>query len=404
MTMFWIVTTLLVVIAMVIFVLPMYRGKEQDQAASRDELNKAFFKDRMDELSEESSEGLVENQDELVVELQQSLLDDVPAETKERKTAVSTAMLLPGLIVLIGVTYGMYMKFGNLDKVQAWQDTVQRLPELSQRLMAEEGETPLSDQEMDDLTLALRTRLHENPNDATGWLLLGRIGMANRDASTAQDAMDKAYRMDPNNPEVQLSYAQTLMMIGDPAQADRARLLLRTVLRTDHTNIRAMSLLAFDAFERQDYAQAVAYWNMMKQMVGEDDPRASMLDRSIARAQAQIDKSKNTATSVSVNVALDPSVKLPAQGVVIVSVHSADGAPMPVAARRLPLSAFPLQLTLDDNDSMIPERPMTSLSDMIIRARIDTDGNVMTKTGDWYGESYVIPLGGSTNILINQQY
>ncbi|GAL08771.1 cytochrome c heme lyase subunit CcmH [Photobacterium aphoticum] len=104
------------------------------------------------------------------------------------------------------------------------------------------------------------------------------------------------------------------------------------------------------------------------------------------------------------NVALDPSVKLPAQGVVIVSVHSADGAPMPVAARRLPLSAFPLQLTLDDNDSMIPERPMTSLSDMIIRARIDTDGNVMTKTGDWYGESDVIPLGGSTNILINQQY
>ena len=64
------------------------------------------------------------------------------------------------MILLVGVSFGMYMKVGSLDKVQAWKDTVARLPELSQRLMDEAN--PLSDQEMDDLTLALRTRLHEN--------------------------------------------------------------------------------------------------------------------------------------------------------------------------------------------------------------------------------------------------
>lgn len=402
MTMFWVISALLVLVAMVIFVVPMYTGKEQDEVASRDELNKAFFKDRMDELKEESSEGLVENKDELVVELQQSLLDDVPANTEQTKTQVSTTMLIPGLILLVGVSFGMYMKVGSLDKVQAWNETVTRLPDLSQRLMDESN--PLSDQEMDDLTLALRTRLHSNPDDATGWLLLGRIGMANRDAETAQDAMNRAYRLDPNNPEVMLSFGQTLMMIGDPAQSERARLLLRSVLRVDHTNIRALSLLAFDSFESGDFKQAINYWSMMQQIIGTDDPRAEMLDRSIARAQSQLDRSKNTATSVSVTVELDPSVELPEQGLVFVSVHSADGAPMPVAARRVPLSAFPFTLTLDDNDSMIPERPMTSLQDMIIKARIDTDGNVMTRNGDWYGQSDVISLGGSTNVLINTKY
>ncbi|AJR09523.1 c-type cytochrome biogenesis protein CcmI [Photobacterium gaetbulicola] len=402
MTMFWVISALLVLVAMVIFVVPMYKGKEQDEVASRDELNKAFFKDRMDELKEESSEGLVENKDELVVELQQSLLDDVPAGTEQKKTPVSTAMLIPGLIVLVGVSFGMYMKVGSLDKVQAWNDTVARLPELSQRLMDESN--PLSDQEMDDLTLALRTRLHSEPNDATGWLLLGRIGMANRDAETAQDAMARAYRLDPSNPEVMLSYGQTLMMIGDPAQSERARLLLRSVLRVDHTNIRALSLLAFDAFEAGNFQQAINYWNMMKQVIGADDPRADMLDRSIARAQSQLERSNNTATSVSVTVELDPNVELPEQGLVIISVHSADGAPMPVAARRVPLSSFPISLTLDDNDSMIPERPMTSLQDMIIKARIDTDGNVTTRKGDWYGQSDIIPLGGSTNVVINTKY
>ena len=402
MTMFWVISALLVLIAMAVFVVPMYKGKEQDEVASRDELNKAFFKDRMDELKEESSEGLVENKDELVVELQQSLLDDVPANAEQTKTKVSTAMLIPGLILLVGVSFGMYMKVGSLDKVQAWNDTVARLPELSQRLMDESN--PLSDQEMEDLTLALRTRLHSNPNDATGWLLLGRIGMANRDAETAQDAMNRAYRLDPTNPEVMLSYGQTLMMIGDPAQSELARVLLRSVLRVDHTNIRALSLLAFDAFESSDFQQAINYWNMMKQLIGSDDPRAEMLDRSIARAQTQLDRGKNTATSVSVTVDLDSSVNLPEQGLVFVSVHSADGAPMPVAARRVPLSAFPFTITLDDNDSMIPERPMTSLQDMIIKARIDTDGNVMTRNGDWYGQSEVISLGGSTNVVINTKY
>ncbi|MGF1680373.1 c-type cytochrome biogenesis protein CcmI [Photobacterium minamisatsumaniensis] len=404
MTLFWMITAFLVLIAGVLFVVPMYKGKEQNDDESRDELNKAFFKDRMDELKEENSEGLVVNQDELVAELQQSLLDDVPAQAAQAKSTVSPVMLIPGLLVLVFVCYGMYMQTGSLDKVIAWKETVSRLPELSQRLMDEQGADPLSDQEMDDITLALRTRLHDNPDDATGWLLLGRIGMANRDANTSQEALERAFRLDPNNAEVQLSYAQTLMMIGDPAQSERARLLLRTVIQQDHTNLRAMSLLAFDSFEKGDYEQAVAYWTMMKKLVGEDDSRAEMLNRSIERAQAQQSQGENTATSVSVTVELAPNVTLPPQGLVFVSVHSSDGSPMPIAAKRLPLSAFPLTLTLDDNDSMIPERPMTSLPEYIIKARIDADGSLMSKEGDWYGQSEVVVLGDSTNVTIDKQY
>ncbi|PSW19510.1 c-type cytochrome biogenesis protein CcmI [Photobacterium sanctipauli] len=404
MTLFWMITAFLVLVAALLFVVPMYRGKEHDEVASRDELNKAFFKDRMDELKEENSEGLVVNQDELVVELQQSLLDDVPENAKEHKATVSTVMLIPGLLVLVMVCYGLYMKTGSLDKVAAWQETVTRLPELSQRLMDEQGADPLSEQEMDDLTLALRTRLHDTPDDATGWLLLGRIGMANRDATTAQDALNRAYRLEPNDPEIQLSYAQTLMMIGDPAQSDNARRLLRAVIKQDHTNLRAMSLLAFDSFERGEFSSAIAYWTMMKNLVGEDDPRATMLDRSIARAQSQLTKGENPADSVSVTVELGANVELPSQGIVFVSVHSADGAPMPIAAQRLPLSAFPMTLTLDDSNSMIPERPMTSLSEVMIKARIDADGSLRSKAGDWYGQSEVVALGDSATVVIDKQY
>ncbi|HIF9211039.1 TPA: c-type cytochrome biogenesis protein CcmI [Photobacterium damselae] len=426
MILFWLLTAVIVLFCGAIFVYPMLSHKEIDDVANRDELNKAFYKERVDELAHEAEEGLVEDQQELVAELQQSLLDDIPAQEEEKKSKVSLAMLLPGFILLVGISYGMYFALGGIQKVEAWHKTIDRLPELTQRLMSEQAGEPLSDQDMSDLTLGLRTRLHDHPNDAQGWYLLGRIAMSNRDADTAKSAMKRAYDLDPNNTEYQLGYAQTLMLIdnGNPGSVDYARQLLRHVIKQDHTNMTAMSLLAFDAFEHKEYEQAISYWSMMKALSGSDESRVAMLDRSIARAQAMLNKAAVAPTttvakeeaqakkngvaadkSVRVTINLGPNVKMPKQGMIMVSVHNASGAPMPIAARRLPLDTkFPLTLTLDDKDNMMPTSKLSDLPDMIIKARIDSDGDVMSKQGDYYGESVLVPLGGSTEMTIDKQY
>ncbi|OAN18580.1 c-type cytochrome biogenesis protein CcmI [Photobacterium jeanii] len=404
MMLFWITTIVLILVGLLFFVVPIYYGKAQDDAASRDELNKAFYQDRVREIESESDEGIVATKGELVSELQQSLLDDVVELHQPEEKLTSPWLVLPGIVATIVICYGLYFNVGNISKVDEWQKVAARLPELSQRLMNEDQD-PLTDEEMNDLTLALRTRLHDTPNDATGWLLLGRIGMANRDAETSQTAMKRAYDLRPNDTEVQLGYAQTLMMIGDPAQSDFVRSLLRSVIKRDHTNVRAMSLLAFDAFERKEFKLAISYWSMMKKLVSPDDPRVEMLDRSIERAQAQLGTGEATTKSLTVTINLDPSVQLPQQGLLIISAHDENGSPMPIAARRVPLSGqFPLTVMLDDNDSMIPERLMSSLPKLMVKARIDADGNVMTKQGDWYGESQPVDLGSSVNVVINQQY
>ena len=430
MTLFWIITAVLVLIAIAFFAVPMLYGKEYDDVASRDELNKAFFKDRIHELENESQEGLVENRQELVSELQQSLLDDIPESEVKKSVQVSAGMLLPGIILIVGVSYGMYASVGGIQKVEAWHDAVNRLPQLSQRLLGDNAANePLSDQDMSDLTLALRTKLHDDGDDPMGWLLLGRIAMANRDGETAEMAMKKAYDLNPVDGDIQLGYAQSLMLSGKPGASDTARQLLRNVVKKDHTNVQALSLLAFDAFEQNKFEQAIAYWTMMKKLIGPDDSRAPMLDRSIERAQERLnadDKAKAiangsaaTATAeaapkvgaeqakqqVVATISLAPNVVMPKQGDIIISVHSADGAPMPIAAVKLPLTTpFPLTITLTDKDSMMPQRKLSSLNEMIVRARIDSDGNVMTKQGDWYGESQKVMLGGDTKVLINKQY
>ena len=404
MTLFWISTLALIFVGVVFIILPLWKAREQDDEARRDELNKAFYKDRLAELKEEDAEGLVNNQDELITELKQSLLDDIPTKEKAEQDNLNARLfILPSIIIFIVISYGLYFKFGNIDKIEKWQEVSARLPELSKQLMNPEG-VSLSDSEMTNLTLALRTKLHNEPKDAMGWFLLGRIGMSNRDIDTSVGAMKKAYALEPTNVEIKLGYAQALMLSGDDAKADQAKKMLKQVLRSDSTNLRALSLLAFSSFERQDYQGAVSAWKAMQMLIGPDDSRYEMLTRSIERAQSKINPEANLDKQVPITVNLGSNVTLPSQGVVIVSIHPADGSPMPVAAARIPLSRFPLKIMMSDDNNMIEQRKLSEMPNFIVRARIDQDGNVSTKEGDWYGESAVSTLGKNVSLDIDKQY
>lgn len=404
MSLFWISTLALIFVGIAFIVLPLWKAKAQDDDARRDELNKAFYKDRLLELEEEDAEGLVNNQEELITELKQSLLDDIPAPEKAQQDSMDAKLfILPSILVFVAISYGFYFKFGNIDKIEKWHEVSERLPELSKQLMNPEG-VSLSDSEMIDLTLGLRTKLYEEPNDAMGWLLLGRIGMANRDIDTSVGAMQKAYKLKPDDIEIKLGYAQSLMLSGDDAKAEQSKTLLRQVLRQDSTNLRALSLLAFSAFERQDYKGAVSAWKAMQMLIGPDDSRYEMLVRSIERAKSKMNPEATLDKQVPITVNLGSNVTLPSQGVVIVSIHPADGSAMPVAAARIPLSRFPLKIMMSDDNNMIEQRKLSDMPDFIVRARIDQDGNVSTKEGDWYGESAVSTLGKNVSLDIDKQY
>ncbi|GAL33230.1 cytochrome c heme lyase subunit CcmH [Vibrio maritimus] len=404
MTLFWISTVVLVVVAIVLLALTLNSKKANNDEQLRDELNKAFYKDRLTELEEETNEGLVENQQDLIDDLKQSLLDDIPNQAETKKTSLSPmTILVPSVVLVVAMTYGLYMHFGGAGKVQDWQEVSGRLPELSKRLMGESAE-PMTEDEMQDLTLALRTRLHYQSDDSTGWLLLGRIALANRDVTTATDAMEKAYRLEPNDPDVKLGYAQALMMSQDELEQNQARGLLNSLLKEEYVDLRVLSLLAFDAFERQDYPAAVRYWSVMQRMIGPDDSRYEMLTRSIENAQAKMGEPIVEGKSVAVTITVSPEANVPQDAALIVSVHPADGSPMPVAAARYPLGTFPRTVVLDDNNSMMQGRKLSSLEGLIVRARIDSDGNVATRDGDWFGESQPAALGDTVELVIDQQY
>ncbi|PMK01900.1 c-type cytochrome biogenesis protein CcmI [Vibrio sp. 10N.261.55.A7] len=424
MTLFWVASVLLVLFACLMIVLPVIKKRTNDDQSARDELNKAFFKDRLTELEEEDKEGLVDDQQELISDLKQSLLDDVPSDAQVGKETPISPMLfvVPSILLVIALSYATYAKFGAMDKVIEWNEVTSNLPELSKKLMNPEG-VMLTDDEMDDLTLGLRTRLHADPQDMTGWMLLGRIALANRDVETALGAMKRAYRLDTSDQDAQLGFAQALMMSPDETDQNRARSMLNNLIQQDYVDLRVFSLLAFDSFERNDYASAVKYWSIMQKMIGPEDSRFEMLSRSIESAQKRMGITTEPATSQSlesahgegsqqslqgssaaITISLSDAVNLNSGVALIVSVHSADGMPMPVAAARYPVGSFPRTVVIDDGNSMVEGRNFSDLESFIVRVRIDSDGNVSTKEGDWHGESAVTQMGESVNVVIDRQF
>ncbi|MBG0755771.1 c-type cytochrome biogenesis protein CcmI [Vibrio cidicii] len=404
MTLFWLSTVALSVLACVMIALPLIKRKENNDDILRDELNKAFYKDRLSELQEETSEGLVVDQQELIADLKQSLLDDIPSQMDKMQSRISsTAVIIPSVLLTIVLSYGLYLKFGAYQKVEAWYQVSANLPELSKKLMSSTAE-PLSDEEMQDLTLALRTRLHYQPQDSTGWLLLGRIALANRDISTAIDAMRKAYDIQPKDADVKLGYAQALMLSQDEMDQANARSILGELVQQDYVDLRVFSLLAFDAFERQDFAAAVKYWSIMQQMIGPEDSRYEMLTRSIESAKQRLGEGAASANGVAVTIELAANVQADPNAVLIVSVHRADGSPMPVAAARYPFGSFPRTVMLDDSNSMMQGQNLSSLSEVMVKARLDSDGNVTTRDHDWYGESEPVAINQPVTVIINKQY
>ncbi|WP_145551343.1 c-type cytochrome biogenesis protein CcmI [Yersinia intermedia] len=402
---FWLIVIILLVVAGALLVIPAMRQNQHAPATTRDELNKAIYQDRLSELAEDEAQGVVEQRPELIQELQQNLLTDIPQQPDEEISPINRWMLLPGVVILVVVAVGLYLKTGGLAQVQAWHQVEAQMPELRARV-ANERAQPLSTEEIARLGLGLRTSLQQDAGNVNDWMMLGRVGMALNNATTATQAFAKAYQLAPDNEDVRLGYAEVLTRSNDQQDNQLATQMLRTMVGQDHTNLRAMSLLAFNAFEQGDFKQAIGAWEVMLKLLPAGDSRIEVIKRSIQQAKSQA--GQETATlGIEVSLSSDAAQKLPQQGTLIISVT--DGAnPIPVAVKQLPLSRFPLSVALDDSNAMMPERLLSSLSQVNVRARISLDGTANPQAGDWFGESGVQGFGEKAqpqtiNVQINKQ-
>lgn len=405
MTAFLIVIAALLVLVSLTLAMPLWRG-EGKQSISRSALNKQLYRQRLLEIGEEREQGILAEEPESLVELQRSLLDDIP-DVEQSARGGKSLIWIPGVLVLVLVSLGLYYKLGAWQEVQRWQDASSRLGELSNRILVER-DAQVTEQDLLDFMLALRTRLKDEPNDYRGWLLLGRLSLDGNDPDMAREALERAYDLAPQKTMVAVPYAQALMMTGDDAQADQ---LLSSAIALDPANIEARSVYAFMALQKEDFKTALMRWREMLPLMEKGSTRYAMVERSIDYAEQQLkqrgiavmtpgaaNKSDDQGQQLEVkkgefpiHVTLAAGIQMPEDAHLFVFAVVPNGPPMPIAVKRIAGPTLPVTLSLGDGDAMMEGSKLSAYPQLQFKARLSRGGNVMNKEGAFEGVSTSVP-------------
>ncbi|WP_116474017.1 c-type cytochrome biogenesis protein CcmI [Zobellella maritima] len=397
MTLFWILGALLTAALALVVVFPLLAGRAES-SQSRNELNTRLYRQRLRELAQDKDQGLLEDEESARLELQKSLLDDVVQEQAAPSRRASW-LWLPAVALILAVAYGGYFQLGAHREVQAWQQASSRLGELSQRVLVEQDQT-VTEQELRELVLALRTRLHREGDDYRGWLLLGRLALELRDGETARDALERAFTMADDKRMVLVPYAEALAMMGETLRAEG---MLEQLLAQDPDNLEAWSVYAFMALQQDDFITAKARWQQMLSRMNEDHPRYAMVERSIAFVEQRMSAQQLapvTGPRYQVQVTTATAVPYHPGAVLFVYAVDAAGGEMPLVARRIENPGFPLTITLSNADAMVPDNNMSQRDAVVLKARIAPSGNVMDKTDAWEGRSPVLSTAEDSAVEI----
>jgi len=259
MTVFLVIGALLVAGA-VLFVVPPLLRRGLRTGATRDAVNVAVYRDQLRELEADLRAGtLAADQHERArSEIEARLLADVgggdaPAQSPRHTRAAALAL---GLAVPI-CALAVYVAVGN--------------PRALLPPGPDGGSSHgLSAQQFEALVSRLAARLKDNPEDAEGWMMLGRSYAALGRYGEASEAYAKAAARMPRDAQLLADYADALAMAqGRTLQGEPEKIILRA-LAIDPDNVKALLLAGTAAFNRNAYPAAIRHWERVLGLIPAD--------------------------------------------------------------------------------------------------------------------------------------
>ena len=348
---------------------------------------KTLFAEKLTLLSDARELGELSDSDFAVAaaELKNQFLAPLPdAQLLQGRSARSGLLALLLLTVLTAVLYAATGQYRELDD---WQQAQDNLPAFGERALLGKGE-PLSDAELAQFALGLRTKLATSGDDAVAWFVLGRIWFSQGQIPESIEAFEKALALTPERTNLLISYAQALLVEGSEEQVKKAAKSLGVVLSKDSTNADALSMLALIAQQRGDIKEARAAWEVLLTQLAKDDPR-------YAQVQAQLSQLDVAATGPVVQVTLTiPAaiVNANAGATLFVFARATAGMPLPVAVQKLRLVEGTQRITLDNSHSMQANWNLSAVPAVVIGARISRSGSATPDPTDVQIKSAEISL------------
>lgn len=403
MTDFWFFTALLLLLGMLVLVWPLWRSRQQ-QTVDRTALNVALYEERVAELKAQREQGDISAEQQQLAEQEAShlLLEDTAdadAQQRPRIRGGLWQLVVPALLLPVAVLW-LYFSWGNPEGV-ALQREFQHAP---------------PPQSLDEYIDRMQRVVKVQPQSGEAWYMLARAYMNAGEPQQAADAFSNSLQQMGERPDVLAQMAQARYFAADNQLDTVAVRALERALELDEQEPTALSLLGIAAFEAEDYQGAIGYWTRLLASMPEDSEAAATIRGGIERAQGRLgidpaasDEQQAAAEAdgqafVRVRVTLADSVlaQVDTDSVVFVFVRDPEGAPMPLVARRLPVSALPAEVELTNADAMLPGVTLQPGSEVEVIARLSPEGNVMQ--GSHQGQVGAVTVGGEdfVNLSIEQ--
>lgn len=332
------------------------------------------------------------------------LLRPLMRESAESPARPVHSHIAIGLVMLLlGTTPVLYLLVGSPEGLKPGQ---------ARAAAAAPGEAPQGEApDMETAMAQLQQRLRDQPNDLTGWMLLGRSYRAMQNFDASRDAFARAYALGAEEPDVLVDYAEALVLASQTRRFEgKAQELLDEAMQRNPQHERGLLLLGVSRIQRGDNAGAVEAWERLAaQLPSDSDALRPLRERinqarsdagmaaaapspSIAPAQAANDAPLATPAGsggvvVRVDISDELRQRISPSAALFVFVRDPGGSPAPVAVKRLSASGFPLMVRLTDADRMVPGTALSTLPQLRLSARISQTGNAAAAAGDLEAES-----------------
>lgn len=255
---------------------------------------------------------------------------------------------------------------------------------------------------------SLAARLKNEPDNAEGWLMLGRSYAVLGQFEPAITAYRRVLTLQPKNAQALADLADALAVThggnfeGEPAQ------LVEQALAADGANLKALLLAGTIAFDKKDYTTAVRHWDMAQKAGPPDSDLVKQARENLAEArqlaglpptspEAAASVAATAGPAISGRVELAPALAAKAgpEDTVFVFARPSEGSRMPLAILKKRVRDLPLAFTLDDSLAMSPQARLSQATRVVVGARVSKSGQAMPQPGDLEGLSAPVAPGAS---------
>ena len=293
--------------------------------------------------------------------------------------------------IISGAAAGLYPLWSNWD----WRDAADHRAAADPNVIA--------------MVAKLEQHLKEEPDDLTGWLMMGRSYIALERAADAVVAFQHAYSLGRNNADAALGLGEALSVRAGGEITPQASQLFEEALKLAPDNPKALFYGGFAAAVRGDATLARRRWTAL-----EDLHPPPQIQQMLAARLAELGPAPGAGTDasplsaaaqVNVNISIAPALKarVTSGAPLFVFAREPGATGPPLAVKRLTTSAIGTQVSLSAADSMVPGRVLSGGQKVSITARVSFSGQPAPAAGDLYGEAaYEVGSGGALDLVIDR--